>query len=105
MFGISVYFQDLDADYIRYAAKKGAKIIFTSLHIPEEDLTNVYSQMQKLLALASELKIEVVADISPLTFEKLKLQKDDFKGLKALGIKIVRLDFGFDDLEIVKTVS
>ena len=37
MLGISVYFQDLDYDYLEKAAKVGAKYIFTSLHIPEED--------------------------------------------------------------------
>ena len=41
MLGISVYFQDLDETYLKEAAKVGAKYVFTSLHIPEEDYSHL----------------------------------------------------------------
>ena len=37
MLGISVYFQDLNLKYLEEAKKCGAKYVFTSLHIPEEN--------------------------------------------------------------------
>ena len=45
MLGISVYFQDLDEQYIKTCAQIGIQYVFTSLHIPEED----YSQLDKKL--------------------------------------------------------
>ncbi len=45
MLGISVYFKDLNEQYIKEAAKAGAKYVFTSLQIPEED----YSQLDVML--------------------------------------------------------
>lgn len=105
MLGISVYFQDLDEDYIRLAHSFGAKLIFTSLHIPEEDLSEITVKLKLLLSLCKQLDLDLLPDISPLTFEKLNLANNDFQGLKALGFKKVRLDFGFDDLEIVKEIS
>lgn len=105
MFGISVYFQDLDLDYIRYANSLGANMVFTSLHIPEEDLSNVEEKIVKVLELCKELEMELIPDISPLTFSKLNLAENDFMGLWDLGFKTVRLDFGFDDLETVKNIS
>lgn len=105
MFGISVYFKDLDLDYIQYANSKGVKTIFTSLHIPEEDLSNVEIKINQLLDLCKELNMELVPDISPLTFEKLNIAENDFTKLKEFGFKNVRLDFGFDNLVMVKTIS
>ena len=47
MLGISVYFQDLNLKYLEEAKKCGAKYVFTSLHIPEED----YSDLDQKLPL------------------------------------------------------
>ena len=41
MLGISVYFQDYDENYLKKAAQAGAKYIFTSLQIPEEDYSDL----------------------------------------------------------------
>ena len=105
MLGISVYFSDLDYDYIEYAAKHGAKYIFTSLHIPEEDLSNLDQDLPLFLERCKELNIDLIPDISPLTFEKLKLKNNDIKGLKDLGFKYLRLDFGFEDVNDVVELS
>ena len=41
MLGISVYFQDYDENYLKKAAQAGAKYVFTSLQIPEEDYSDL----------------------------------------------------------------
>ena len=105
MFGISVYFQDLDLDYIRLAHSYGADAIFTSIHIPEEDFGGFDEKLHALIHLSTELKMHLVADISPYTFEKLGLEMNDYKGLRNYGFDSVRLDFGFEDFTIIKKLS
>lgn len=105
MFGISTYLQDMEEDYVKNAAKYGASYIFTSLHIPEEDLSNAPLQIAKLLEYCQIYQMEFVPDVSPVTFEKLNIQHGDFKALKALGIDNIRLDYGFDDIQLIKTLQ
>lgn len=105
MFGISVYLSHIDTEYILKAARYGAQFIFTSLHIPEEPIEAPEERLKTLLTLAKAHDMHVIPDISPYTFEKLKLHVNDFEGLKALGIDTVRLDFGFEDVRIVKHIA
>lgn len=97
MLGVSVYFKDLDFNYLEEASKQGVQFVFTSLHIPEDNEEEIHEKLPGLLERCEKLGLLIVPDISPQTFEKLKLQKGDFEGLKKLGIKALRLDFGFED--------
>lgn len=105
MFGISVYLSDIDETYIKKAAECGAKYIFTSLHIPEEDLSELDKNLPYFLQLAKQHNLSIIPDISPYTFEKLGLENNDFEGLKALGFNLVRLDFGFEDVNTVMEIT
>jgi uncharacterized protein len=105
MIGISVYLSDIDREYIEAAANYGVKYIFTSLHIPEENIDDIDHQLPMLLALCNTLGITLIPDISPYTFEKLGLINDDFEGLRNMGFDLVRLDFGFEDVNKVKMIS
>lgn len=102
MLGISVYFKDLDFDYLEFASKLGVEYVFISLHIPEEDLSQLDAVLPKFLKYCNDVDLKIVPDISPITFEKLNIEPNNFKALKELGFNTVRLDFGFDDLETVK---
>lgn len=104
MLGISSYFKDLDYDYLGAASKIGARYIFTSLHIPEEDLSNLSEMLPKFLQTCKDLKLELVPDISPVTFEKLNVKPADYQAIKDMGFKTLRLDYGFNDFEVVKTL-
>lgn len=104
MLGISSYFKDLDYDYLERASKIGAKYLFTSLHIPEEDLSQLDQELPRFLKNCKEFGLELVPDISPATFEKLGVEANDYKALKDLGFTALRLDYGFDDFEVVKTL-
>ena len=105
MLGISSYFKDLDYTYLEEASKIGAKYLFISLHIPEEDLSEIDQELPNFLKRTKELGFEVVPDISPLTLEKLGLKNKDYRGLKELGFTTLRLDFGFEDYSEVKELQ
>lgn len=104
MLGISSYFKDLDYEYLEKASQIGAKYLFTSLHIPEEDLSKLDQELPRFLEQCKKFGLELVPDISPMTFEKLGVKPNDYKALKELGFKVLRLDYGFDDFEVVKTL-
>lgn len=104
MLGISIYFQDLDYEYLKQAAKLGVKYVFTSLQIPEEDYSSLKQELPTFLKTCNELNLELVFDVSPVTFEKVGLVPFDFEGLRSLGFKALRLDYGFDNYELIKTL-
>lgn len=104
MLGISVYFQDLDLAYLEEAAKCEAKYVFTSLHIPEEDYTSLPEKLPVFLSTCERLGLEIVPDVSPVTFEKLGITPGDYGKLKELGFQSLRLDYGFDDFEVLKVL-
>lgn len=105
MLGISVYFQDLDLDYLKKASECGAKYVFSSLHIPEEDYSDLDQKLPLFLDTCKELGLQVVPDVSPVTFEKLNVEKGDYHRLKELGFNSLRLDYGFDNYETVKELQ
>ncbi|QIK56961.1 DUF871 domain-containing protein [Erysipelothrix sp. HDW6A] len=102
MLGISSYFKDLDYDYLERASKLGAKYLFTSLHIPEEDLSKLPEILPTFLEKCKEFNLDIVPDISPVTFEKLGVEANDYVALKKMGFKVLRLDYGFDDFNVIK---
>ena len=77
MLGISTYFKDLDYEYLETASKIGAKYLFTSLHIPEEDLSHLDQELPRFLESCKKFGLELVPDISPATFEKLGVEKNN----------------------------
>lgn len=105
MLGISTYFKDLDYNYLKRASEIGAKYLFTSLHIPEEDLSHLDQTLPVFLEKIKEYNLTLVPDISPATFEKLGVENGDYNRLKELGFTALRLDYGFDDFNEVKKLQ
>lgn len=105
MLGISVYFKDFNEQYIKNAAKVGAKYVFTSLQIPEEDYSKLDEKLPDFFEICKQYKLEVVPDVSPATFEKLKIKENDYQALKRLGFNSLRLDYGFNDFDLVKKLQ
>lgn len=103
--GISVYLQDMTEEYIANASKNGAKYIFTSLQISEEDLSEASTKIRQLLKYCQKYQMSLVPDVSPITFEKLGVETGDFEALKRLGIDSLRLDYGFDEVQTVKKLQ
>ncbi|WDV44486.1 MupG family TIM beta-alpha barrel fold protein [Clostridiaceae bacterium M8S5] len=98
MFGISVY-SGLDIDletnirYIRNAKRCGINTIFTSLHIPESN-SDLYKESIKIIELATELDMDIIADISKEYLKKIDITR--------YNIYALRLDFGFTEDEIIE---
>ncbi|RVU70787.1 MULTISPECIES: MupG family TIM beta-alpha barrel fold protein [Lactobacillus] len=105
MLGISIYFQDYDPNYLKTAAKAGAKYIFTSLQIPEEDYSHLDEVLPDFLALCHKLGMQLVPDVSPVTFKRLGVKPNDYGKLKALGFTALRLDYGADDFALIKQLQ
>lgn len=101
--GISLYFgngYEHNAEIIRKAKASGVSYAFTSLHIPEENGVDYQEEMSRMLALCKDSGLNLIADISPNTLTKLGCTSYD--ELDSLGIRYIRLDFGFRAEEVVK---
>lgn len=98
MRGISVYLGDeltLDSmAWMERMREAGFTSIFTSLHIPEDDPTTYTERLQQLGALASRLKMELVADIAPSSLQALGKTWDDAHALLEWGVTGLRVDYG-----------
>lgn len=100
--GLSTYFS-YGEDKINILLEKASKFdfdyIFSSLHIPEEDVDYVKS-VKSFISSCKKHELKPIIDVSPVTIEKLKLKS--IYDLKELGIECIRLDFGFDYDQIVE---
>ena len=73
-FGISIY---LGAGYkknkeiIEKAHKNNAKYAFTSLHIPEETISDYEKEVKSLLNLCELNNLNLIVDVGPRTLKKL----------------------------------
>ena len=102
--GISIYPNNSSVeeiqDYIRLAAKYGFERIFTCLiSASDKDIELVLEEFKAILKVANENSIEVIADIDPSVFNKLKASIFDLKVFKDMGLSGIRLDMGFSGYE------
>ncbi|WP_404444505.1 MupG family TIM beta-alpha barrel fold protein [Sutcliffiella horikoshii] len=106
MLGISVYLgqQSLEATkkYIEEMYKAGARTIFTSLHIPEDDPSIYVTELKQLGELALNEKMDLMVDISPSTWQHLGISMEEAGGLKKWGVAGIRVDYGFTPEQIAK---
>ncbi len=102
--GISIYPNNSSVeeiqDYIRLAAKYGFERIFTCLiSASDKDIDLVLKEFKDILKVANENNMEVIADIDPTVFNKLKASIFDLKVFKDMGLSGIRLDMGFSGYE------
>lgn len=105
--GFSVYFgldntMEENIYLLINAEKLGFTRIFTSLHIPEANYDKLKVEVSEFFKLAKEKNMDIISDISPNTFKFLELENMDLQGLMKLGVKTIRLDFGYTEYEIAK---
>lgn len=105
--GFSVYFgldntMKENINLLINAQRLGFTRIFTSLHIPEANYEVLKSEVKEFFKLAKEKNMDIISDISPNTFKFLELENMDLKGLMELGVKTIRIDFGYTEDEIAK---
>ncbi|MCM3718696.1 DUF871 domain-containing protein [Fictibacillus phosphorivorans] len=97
-YGISIYLSEpdhLNKDWIQKAAENGFQYIFTSLHIPEEKGFSFVEKVKWLGKTAQHVHMEVMADVSPASLERLGLTFEELPVIKEWGISGVRMDYGF----------
>ena len=103
--GISIY-PGLDNSYeeniqlIDSAAQKGITRLFTSFHIPETDTARFKDETGRLLQFARKRNMEIISDVSPNTLQLLGMDRLHLSALQLLGIRTLRLDFGYGMDEI-----
>ncbi|WP_288221117.1 DUF871 domain-containing protein [uncultured Clostridium sp.] len=102
--GISIYPNNSSVeeiqDYIRLAAKYGFERIFICLiSASDKDIELVLEEFKAILKVANENSMEVIADIDPSVFNKLKASIFDLKVFKDMGLSGIRLDMGFSGYE------
>lgn len=102
--GISIYPNNSTVEeikeYIKLAAKYGFKRIFTCLiSVSDKDIDVVLEEFKDILEVAKENNMEVIADIDPTVFKRLKASIFDLKVFKDIGLSGIRLDMGFSGYE------
>ncbi len=106
-YGFSVYFgldntKEENIQLLKDAHNLGFTRIFTSLHIPEANYDILKIEVREFFKLAKEYEMDIISDISPNTFKFLDLEDMDLKGLRDMGVKTIRIDFGYSEEEIAK---
>ena len=106
-FGFSVYFgldntKEENINLLNSAYNLGFKRIFTSLHIPEANYEVLKAEIREFFELAKKYNMDIISDISPNTFKFLDLEDMDLKGLRDMGVKTIRIDFGYGEEDIAK---
>ena len=84
------------------AAHDGIRRIFTSLHIPETDVSALKQEIGTLLQAVRRHGMEVISDVSPATCQLLDLPDFNPTSFRMLGITTLRLDYGFSAEEIAR---
>lgn len=99
MLGASLYLSEgveKNLHYIEQMHQVGVKNIFTSLHIPEEDSTHTLERVQTITEKMNALNMNLITDVSSSTFELYDIKKEQASHFfKNLGIKSLRVDYGF----------
>ena len=105
--GFSVYFGldnsiEENIKLLLDAKKMGFSRIFTSLHVPEADYKILRYEVKEFFRIAKDYQMDIISDVSPNTFKFLNIENMNLKELKNLGVKTLRIDFGYSEEEIVK---
>jgi len=106
-YGISIYFgldntKEENIKLLKEARSLGFTRIFTSFHIPEANYSILKTEAQEFFKLAKKYDMDIISDISPNTFKFLDLPEMDLSGLYGMGVKTIRIDFGYTEEEISK---
>lgn len=99
MLGISIFVADRtleeNINYMKEMKEAGCKEIFTSLHMPEDDIEVLKEKLREIANAAKQLQMDLMADISGKVLEKFS-----FPYLLQSGVTGLRMDFGFTAHEI-----
>ncbi len=104
MFGFSIFMNDPLSEekkqYIRQMASNGFVGIFTSMHIPEDDVSAYQNRLIELGSEAKKNKLELMVDISGEALERAGFSLEDLTPLKAIGVTGLRMDYHISNQQI-----
>lgn len=99
MLGASLYLsEDLkqNLDLIERMHEAGVQTIFTSMHIPEAKPEGTLDILKQITEKTNAYGMELMTDISTNTFDIYGIEKEEATDFfKELGIKSLRMDYGF----------
>lgn len=101
MLGIALYpdktTYEEDVAYLKLAQRYGYQKVFMSmLQIDIQDPQKSIRRLKESITFANELGMLVMLDIHPMVFDYLKMKEDDLSYFHNLGVKILRLDSGYN---------
>lgn len=106
MLGISVFMNEpmneTKENYIREMKAIGAVGVFTSMHIPEDDVSTYQQRLTELGRLCQELELKLMVDISGDALNRAGFSFDDLETLAAIGVTGLRMDYHIDNAIIAK---
>ncbi|WP_078393515.1 DUF871 domain-containing protein [Shouchella patagoniensis] len=103
--GVSVYLAQPFSEqetYLQKVKANGFKVLFTSLHIPEDDASLYAERLQQIAMFAKHHDMELVCDVSPQSLEHLNMTWDEVSALKDWGVTGLRIDYGVSPETIAK---
>lgn len=99
MLGFSVYLNQAvteeRAQWMKTMKDAGFTGVFTSLHIPEDDVTQYLSRVTELGQICQRLGLQLTADVSAAGMQRMGIDISDTAQLTKLGITALRVDDGF----------
>ena len=100
MLGFSIFLNEdwsqEKENYVNEMADIGFEGVFTSLHIPEEDVSMYSERLQSLLATVKSRKLKLMIDVSGDALNHIGLSLKDPQAIFESGITGLRMDYGID---------
>jgi len=98
--GFSVYLNDelsqTKLDQLTAFKQAGFTGVFTSLHIPEDDVAKYLPRLKRLGAACQQLSLQLTADVSAAGMTRLGLDIEDTNAITQLGVTGLRIDDGIE---------
>lgn len=95
VFGISIYIESFDKEYILKFSKETK--IFVSIHMPEDLKRPDYKErVEEIFTFLNDNEYSVIADISPVVLKALDIEEPQ-QLIDKFNIDYIRLDYGYED--------
>lgn len=101
--GVSIYPDrsslEENKKYLDLASKYNFTRVFTNLLSVDMNESHSFNDFKEVVKHASNLGMEVIADVSPAVFKTLDIHYTELKFFKDIGLSGIRLDLGFSGKE------
>ncbi|MGX7148644.1 DUF871 domain-containing protein [Enterococcus ureasiticus] len=106
MYGISLFLSEEMTDetrlYIKKMSEIGFKGIFTSLHIPEDDVTLYAQRLKELGQIAQNANMKLMVDISGEALKRAGFSFERLDEILSIGVTGLRMDYAISNQAIAE---